>query len=583
VRAACAVVEGDHLAGVLQPERRERQGSATLVDRARRCAPLASPYGFENTNIRWLRKFHGRSGVAYCLDVSLTAAGSYQPGIFLSEGMMGIPWEGALMTGRGLGQDSAPNSPGGYAKTLRLVTLLHETAHYVQDLTLGTCIQHDRYSDVAGVHTLMAARLLAAQRGRVGCPLAASHGLEGDAAEHLAEARHAHGRAWALVDEGADVHRFIDGLRSPQLHDGLSGRMLIEGLTAVRVAALLAGRCRDEDDGRYLKAALRLVPMRPEDLPPLYREALELFTAVLPLRADPAEAVGDDAWPTGYFSSDRGYRETAFSFLADVALHVPPAEVSAHRIEAGVNTAWDFSPPHRFVFGLVHLLRTGGLPDATDPDGFYRRLFDELADALGWPTLEQTDGAWLELVGLLKAQRRSASDGYRARLLWSRHKRPALTSAADPFMTLFDQAVPVLHLTPTGLKLLRGVGGSGHTVVVPFELPGMDAMRFAAGRFAPWEDAPPQLTSAEAIEHQERMLPSFLQEVVFRALFRALYRAILSEPVYRCPFAERGCAAARPQCAALHRLDDAPEDGCALRVYLDHQGLDPAALRWRPE
>jgi hypothetical protein len=520
--------------------------------------------------------------------VGPTAAGSYQPGIFLSEGVMGIPWEADLMTESRLGQKSGIFSGGGYAKTLRLVTLLHETEHYLQDLTLGTCIQHDRHTDAAGAHTFMAARLLAERQESVACPLDArlNSGLEDEAAMHFDEARHAHEQAWTLVDDGVWVQRFVDGAGVPELPDGLSGRMLIEGLTAVRVAALVAARCHDEEDGRYVNAARRAVPMLPEDLPPLYRDARALFAAVLPVAPDPAEAVADDAWPTGYFSSSRGYLDTGFSILADIALHVPPAEVSESRIEDGVNTHWDFSPPYRFLFALAHFRTAGGFPDAAEPsagyDGFYRQIFDDLAadPNLRWPTLEETDGAWLELIRMLKAHRRSASDGYRGRLLWSRHKRPALTSSADPIRTLVEQAVPVLHLTPTGLKVLQGVGGATQSVVAPFEYPGMDAMAFAKGQFAPWEDAPAQLTAAEAFEHQQRMLPSLLQEVVFRALFRALYRAILMEPVYRCPFAERGCAAARPECAALDRLDDAPEDGCALRLYLGFQELDPASFNW---
>src|SRR6187455_1715800 len=161
---------------------------------------------------------------------------------------MGIPWESELMEGRGLGREPGLVSGGGYAKTLRLVTLLHETAHYLQDLTLGTCIQADRYSDIAGGHVFEAVRILAGRQERVGCPLVerTNRGLEGEAAEHLDEARKADGLAWALDDDGAYVQRFIDGPEVPAFPYGLTGRMLIEGLTAVRVATLVAARAQSD-------------------------------------------------------------------------------------------------------------------------------------------------------------------------------------------------------------------------------------------------------------------------------------------------------------------------------------------------
>jgi hypothetical protein len=502
---------------------------------------------------------------------------------------MGVPYEAELFTTQTVGREDGWKALGGFPKTIRLVTLLHETTHLVQDLTLGACLEQDRQFDEAGFQAFKTIWTLSQQED-VRCPLDRREWHAGEPGESsYRDATAAKERAEALIERPVIVEEVVDGLNVQDLPEELTGRMLIEGIASVRVASVLAGRCQNDDDAGYLRTARGVTPLLPEDLPPLYSQARELFATALPIGPDPVTAAADDAWPAGYRDSTRAYLDSGFSLLADIALHIPPSEVNKLRIEQGVNNPDDFSPAHRFLRAIKHVRESGGFPDATDPasgpDGFYRQVFDQIAGdpEHDWPTLEETDTAWLQLLLMLKQQRGSATDGYRIRLLLERRLHPALTSVQDPLVICLKQGVPVLHLTPTGLKVLQGTWTEAESKLIPHEFGQMSAVDFAMMPFTPWQDAPAAMTVAEALKDQEQKLPSLLQEIVFRSFFRALEPAILSENAFACPFAKRGCEAAQPCCNALHDLDVAPDDGCALRVYLPFQGFDASDLKWSGE
>src|SRR5215469_15871783 len=76
------------------------------------------------------------------------AIGSYLPARFYSLSKLGVPHEPGLYSVKGVGRatefsPAVGEVPGGVATTIRLVVLLHETSHYLHDLSLGACMASD--------------------------------------------------------------------------------------------------------------------------------------------------------------------------------------------------------------------------------------------------------------------------------------------------------------------------------------------------------------------------------------------------------------------------------------------------------
>ena len=83
--------------------------------------------------------------------------------------MAGKPDEDVLYL-RGIGRTTLMPDDDGIWKTLRLITFLHETAHYVHDLSLGYCMQNDFWQDEAAGALFSALKRLGKRNSLVSCP-----------------------------------------------------------------------------------------------------------------------------------------------------------------------------------------------------------------------------------------------------------------------------------------------------------------------------------------------------------------------------------------------------------------------------
>jgi hypothetical protein len=503
--------------------------------------------------------------------------GSYKSGCFYSEAMSGVPYElGLLHRGVGFHDEKLTGMgevEGGYDMTLRALTLLHETSHLVQDLNLGVAVESDLLLDEALgllVHLLQSLR----DRDEIRLPMARySADLGETAGEYLDLVRDRANTARMLVDDTVVV-TFSD---EPGVEYELSAAVLMEGLAAGHAARALRTRCTTDEELDHLAEVGDLVQVLPEQLGPPYDVARRLFVHAL------GWSVPSDgpAWPrdTG---SPADLVDVGSAFLADIACHIPPIEVVASRVRAGENAWPDFLPGYRYLSALAAVRSAGGFPDAPPggPDAFYPVLFDLVAQAHGWPSWEETSQAWLGKLAQLKQLRRSASDAFRFRLLVERSQKPAISLLADPLAQCWKQVVPVLHLTPNGVKILQGVLGAEQGLIIPFEQP-LTPLEWLATTPDPWEDLPAQVDFGTAMRaHSENAMPLFLQEVVSRTIGRSFQEAVVDGAAFSCPYARVGCRVATEGCAELTRLGGLPSTGCAVRHWLEDKAVDPEALVW---
>jgi hypothetical protein len=534
-----------------------------------------------------------------------TEIGSYRPGIFYSESFAGIPWESDLLLPAGVGREPSEftalgSIPGGHQKTLRLVVLLHEVAHYVHDLSLGAELERDFLVDQAAAILFEWLRRSSAI-GTVRLPVPAERssdqpaepapdtsGLLDHMRERLDLADALMGAPPGLADWARGVLPLNTSLS--EAIAGLTGHSLLESVVATQTARSLVLRIRDARDIAYLAAAKDALHVLPEQLPELYSRPRHIFDGVIGSLLTGGVDYRHDDWPAEYQSSPRALVDLGFLLVADAALHIPPAEMAMRRVEQGLNVWMDFIPAYRFVAALWWLRVSGGFPDFPDgssgdaDDVYYRTLFDVIATAppLRWPTLRETNDAWKEKIAAYKRDRRSVSDGYRGRMLVERDLRPGNVVTRDPLYACGSQNVPVYHLTPTGFKTLRLLHTERQSLIWPAERPALDVFRaFVRDDVRQWEDAPATLSPAEAAEEMLSKEPAFEQEIVGRSFCFELQQAALDGSHFACPFAEHGCQVATPDCRRITELDTIPAEGCALREYMTRLvGVEPGRLRW---
>jgi len=513
--------------------------------------------------------------------------GHYKFGRFYSDSFSGIPYELDLGMLIGVGRDDSDASPGGPQKTLRNIVFLHETAHFVHDLSLGTCMETDYLWDSADAALLDI-------REALRCPVLGqkSHGrLErgGTVSAPLVFLKEQEALADFLLSAPSDLLQFSiavnpDFGKFQEEVKRLSGLSLMEALVAVQTLSAMTFRARTEEDVTYLANIKETIPILPERLPAVYATPRRLFDKTVGRMLRIGTEYYTDAWPQSYANSPRAISDEAFIYLADMALHIPPCEYSiASRIQKGLNSWQDFMPAYRFVREIDTILRTGFFPpleEGTASNQFYRTVFDFVAQKLHWPSYEETNAAWLVKLKKYKEARQEAADGYRFRLLGEKHLRPADIVASDSVEACMKQIIPIFHLTPTGLKVITGYASSeSPTFVTYLEMPDMNPYVTMSMNLPPWKDMPSDGTYDDlAAEVHNRVL--FRQEIAYRILMRELKNAVLHCSHFTCPFAGFGCAVASKACQAMTRLDSVPSEQCCLRFYAERRQINLSYFVW---
>jgi hypothetical protein len=175
------------------------------------------------------------------------------------------------------------------------------------------------------------------------------------------------------------------------------------------------------------------------------------------------------------------------------------------------------------------------------------------------------------------------SDGYRARMMACRHMNSYDILINQSIHACASQSVPIVHLTPNGLKLIRFFPTDVGFISFPYDMqyiPVWELMNFEAET---WKNIPRpgEQNFSEAVKIELDRYFSFLQEVVMRSNCRALQFAVLNRNFLRCPWSKHGCHMAQPMCQEIKRLGDIPEHECSIRKYLAIYHINPNNIIWR--
>jgi hypothetical protein len=526
--------------------------------------------------------------------------GLYKSGQFYSESYSGVPFESDLISPKGVGREDfrTPDgiAYGGVQRTMRLIVLLHETSHYVHDLSLGMPIEIDHLLDQSDKYLVSAVRRLISKEGTIHCPLVPHRYHERwarDKAIHkdLSSVEAIDASIGQLMGSQPNLPRDCTPLLpwfqdSQELLGSLSGFSLLESLVAVKTCLALFERIKGPADSAYLNEIKNEIPILPEKLPSVYNNPRRIFNQTIGVPLVGGAAIDEDDWPLDYLQSPRYLLDTAFIYVADIALHIPPSHYTSRLIEAGKNTAEDFIPAYRFCKAISVLFKNGGFPgdNNSDPTKYYNELFDFIAteNGLNWPSIKATNQAWQKMLAMLKLTRKEAADGYRYRMITERDLRPHFIVMGSPLETCGGQFVPVYHLTPNGFKFLRLFIVEGRHTLVPVEIPNMGADEFFYVKYPLWKNMPSEWAwgDKKVMLNEAGNAQLLGQEIIYRSLNRERHQAILHKDHLSCPFAKQGCSFAVAGCAHITDMSTLPLKRCVLRDYMRQDRIDPKFIQW---
>lgn len=513
--------------------------------------------------------------------------GNYRMGLFYSSSMSGIPYDipgvgggfsSYLSSALGLGV-SKDNIP----ETIRIVTLLHESIHYIQDLSSGMLINRDLMLDELAEIQYQYLRNIS-KNEEILLPIITNKRFH----EKISK------QAISVIEEKylfldtlfngvctVDTHGIFD---LPAIIE-INTKSLLEGIACIKTLLLLPSRIKQKEDLEYLKKIKEDISILPDSLPEVYSTAYKYFCEAIGSWFFEDKKWKERDWPYDTISpSEIKFLDMAFIHIAEIALHIPPFEyiiemMDEYDIEC-------FIPSIRFVKMINEIIKYRGFPDliSNDLNSYHGELFDWFAEKLGWPNYLETQGGWEVYQKYLRDQvRGTMSDGYRYRIILERSLRSKNYLYGDPQQILMSQTIPTFHSTPTGFKIFQNIPNIlnpkeeiGNFFVEPW-----DYMLFSGKKWINTKQENNLENNAENITQEMLRWPDFLQEVIFRSMCRSFQNAIYNDTFLTCPWSEGTCSYKNLKCEKIKSLKDLPIIKCALREYIKNMRLIDYNFIWK--
>ena len=547
----------------------------------------------------------------------------YNTGCYYSELSSGYPLEIDFLKGFDNGRlDGKPlENPygykGGVLKTQRIISVMHEAQHYLDDLTSGTCLNYDILSDESYAYLYSFIQSLS-KNYTLTCPILNNNNINPRLTYFLSD------NSLFLVSKLISTTNEMDELLYTKLNfDTIKydyqkhvkwnnfhfcGIDLLESLASAKVLSSLTHyRSRTKEDQVYLfniQDKLQILPDKQSN--PKNRNSkiiFENFTNIMGY----AENRNSYTWPYDYldFNGAPSVNLYGFIYCCLIALNIPPWYKCKERIESGLNSIEDFLPTNRFFLILNALKEFGGFPEAPkDHEDFFPLIFNKIAkfNRNNWPTWEETNLDWLNHHNYMVFNRKSVSDGLKLRLSSDIAAHPTRFTAIDTINYLVSHGIQLVFRTPNSFKSIYSVNlkcedpFEHFCYIYPIETKDLD-LSLINEKCNPFgvtkkpfidtsglsEEQFQNLILIE-IQKEEDRTRTFTQEVIFRTFAKSLKHSILYSSKLICPFLDNAtCKHKTSVCAELLSFEMFPSQDCHYLKFLTIKGIVNKNLKWKKD
>lgn len=444
-----------------------------------------------------------------------------------------------------------------------MFTTYHETAHLVQDFTLGSEILRDYLGDMISYQEFTFIKLHERYEKRLSFPLKP---LDNNALKS---------KMHALVDLYQDIYEVslpIDISIEEPVAIGTTD--LIEAYAAAKVFYYIIKTEPDAYHGNGLNKSYHNSQLGKE-----YKNAWLVFEKALAF--DKSEYVG------GPLSQDRTHDLLSFLLICDISLHIPVPSFD-ECLQKDYELPEYHLPYMRFYRILLTIIENDGYPDAVEGEDFYITFFDFIARSNGWPTFQETFDGWSRWIAERMSEGFMVSDGYR--MICANYKKEyANELIAGP---------PGSFFLRTGIPALVRYYKRNNSIFEYERIFGMNAVKVLSSRsfdssFDPYKvmTNPEYSNNWSAVDFISEIHKSgvpwavragitFLREIICRILSKEFYSAVLDKECLCCPLADLRCKKKDDDCHCLKSFEKLPN--CySLAIWLEESGLQPGSFYWR--
>jgi len=446
----------------------------------------------------------------------------------------------------------------------RLFTVYHELIHYLQDLSLGICMQSDYMMDESmGI-------LFNHLRGNRTQINFLNH-TQCNELDAFRMAKESYLNSQQIVEKRESI-KFNFSQHSDTDFE-LSSLNLIETSACIRTLFSICSALNDPNDhstNSYLNDFVKELKLAPELMSDEYASAYEIFIKTIVeqvYKKQPEERI----FPFDYLNSKeyRKFIDINFLILSQIALDIPPYGCCHILDENSTYPDECYSPNLRFKRIIELIVKKGRFPDFDQVryNNFYEQLFDYIADELNWPNYKITNIEWKLFLLFLRDETGIHSAGYRYRSRYEKLSSPYNFIIYDnPYNILGKTMAPLFYLSDSGFTIQRFIGEGPGSFYFPFTFDEMPLTTFLSPPFKKWKS----VNGPANIEEEFDKHIIFGQEMLFRILEREFQYSVFEGKKLLCPLSRGACKNAEGNCKNITSFREKNINNCYFKSIFNN-------------
>lgn len=449
------------------------------------------------------------------------------------------------------------------------VHYFHELNHYIQDLSLTSCIAEGDFKDKISTALIV----LSNEKGLFYPLMKNENRLHNQNA--LKESQG--GEMFKALEDIYDVYHFIykKAHHKPQTteydynspnehffeHFALSYNDLLECYAYVKSYHDLFTYVRTEEEigkvNQYLNAN-NVFPFVSEGkqfgvdinlkefnkaLPShFYHTAQLLFMAAMPENWGEIIRYYHEDCPKNFHGSMAEMTLIELYLTLEVALNIPDCDYILEQVTTEKVSKEFFSPVHRFYKVIKTIRDNGGFPDAVEGIPFYFTFFNWVANQNGWPIYEKTFNRILSSLSYRFEKYHEAVTSLQTRVLSKKLHGNPHHFFAPPAYLAFVCGLPLISRNAKQLELVHVLG---------------NMIKESTGLADMYHTYFGEIRKANIEKDMEAIVMNgvaMLRETACRIMSHCVQQALLRKGVFRCPFGESDCPMSNKKCKQINDI-----------------------------
>lgn len=266
--------------------------------------------------------------------------------------------------------------------------------------------------------------------------------------------------------------------------------------------------------------------------------------------------------PLNYRNSPSLFINSAQRIILETALNIPGLDFIMSSVTSGKYDKEVFSPVHRFYKILKNIREYGGFPDAVDGEKFFITFYNWAAKQNNWPSYQESSNSIISMLNERANKGEEAITNYQLLAVYHKNLSYGRFAQDIPTNILSMLNLPLLVQTSGKLSVLQLMNNFVCDVSNTLDF---YQVMFGTETVIKFKQLNQKMDQKEAFETIFMNSQAAIREILNRLFSEAAFRAYAYNGIFSCPLCKMGCPCATEGCKEF-KLFDSVFENCEKKI-----------------